>query len=436
MEVRNIKLSGWGRFPIIKSQPRSFEKPEQLEEVLSRPGDLIVHALGRSYGDSALNSRVILTRRFNKIWSFDPENGLVVCESGVTLKDLIETFLPRGWLPEVMPGTKYITVGGAVASDVHGKNHHRVGCFSESVLSLELLLPEGQEVRCSRQENPPLFHATCGGMGLTGIILQVELRLRRVQSAYIQESLVSCRDLEEVMARFEEHHHAAYSVAWIDCLAQNRRQGRGILMLGEPGENGPLNVSAALPRTIPVNLPGWWMNRCTISLFNHFFYQGKSAVAASRMVHLDDFFFPLDKIGHWNRLYGRAGLTQYQLVLPKTAGRAGLKEILKKVSSGPGSLLAVLKLFGPANANYLSFPLEGYTLALDFKIQPRLFPFLEELDRVVLDHGGRLYLAKDVRMPGEVFTKSYRDWPRFAAVRRQYGLQEKFNSLQSKRLGL
>lgn len=432
-----MKLTGWGRFPIIQVSGRSFASQAALGDYLKGAPDCIAHGMGRSYGDSALNEQVIFTRRFNKILSFDPETGTVVCESGVSLAELSDAFLPRGWFLGVVPGTKFISVGGAIASDVHGKNHHQVGCFSEYVLAFDLMLPQGEVVRCSRQENAPLFHATCGGMGLTGVILRAQLRLEPIQSSYIRETLISSPNLEDVINLFEENRSAAYSVAWIDCLAKNDQQGRSIVMLGEPAEAGPLTLPPAKTWTVPLGLPGFCLNQYTVSLFNYCYYRLKSNFIAGRLVSLEEFFFPLDKITHWNKLYGRRGFTQYQLVLPKDAGQAGLQVILARIAAtGLGSFLAVLKLFGAENANYLSFPLEGYTLALDFKIQNRLFPFLNELDRIVLDHGGRLYLTKDVRMSREVFQKGYPRWEQFAKIREQYHLNQKFNSLQSKRLGV
>jgi decaprenylphospho-beta-D-ribofuranose 2-oxidase len=432
-----MKLTGWGRFPIIQAHGRSFDSQETLGDYLKSADGCIAHGMGRSYGDSALNEQVIFTRRFNKILSFDPQTGTVVCESGVSLAELINAFLPRGWFLGVVPGTKFISVGGAIASDVHGKNHHKVGCFSEHVLNLELMLPQGEVVRCSRQENTPLFHATCGGMGLTGVILRAQLSLEPIQSSYVRETLIRARNLEEVFCLFEENLAATYAVAWIDCLAKNEHQGRSILMLGEPAEAGRLLFPTSQTWTFPLDLPGFCLNQYTVSLFNYFYYRLKPDFVGGRLVPQEEFFFPLDKIAHWNKLYGRRGFTQYQLVLPKDASLAGLKVILARIAAaGLGSFLAVLKLFGPENANYLSFPLEGYTLALDFKIQNRLFPFLDELDRIVLDHGGRLYLTKDVRMSREVFQKGYPRWEQFAQIREQYHLNEKFNSLQSKRLGV
>lgn len=430
-------LTGWGRYPRIQARGRSFETLEQAQKYLQGPEEMIVHGLGRSYGDSALNDRVLFTRRFNKILHFDPEGGLLTCESGFTLAELLQVFLPRGWFLPVTPGTKFVTVGGAIASDIHGKNHHQAGCFSEYVDSLDLLLPQGEVVRVSPKENRPLFLATCGGMGLTGVILQATLRLKPVKSALIRETVIRCADLAEVFRRIEANRAATYSVAWIDCLAPKGQLGRSLLMLGEHAETGRLHRAAEKNFSIPLELPSFCLNRYAIKIFNRLYYQKGGDLVAGRLVPLDDFFFPLDRIGHWNRMYGRRGFTQYQLALPKAASFAGLREILRRLAAaGMGSFLGVLKLLGRQNDNYLSFPLEGYTLAVDLKIDGKLFPFLDELDRVVLDHGGRLYLTKDVRMSGETFRRGYPRWEQFAGLREKMGLKRKYNSLQSKRLGV
>lgn len=276
-----MKLTGWGRFPIIQARGRSFDHQEALGDYLKSAEGCIAHGMGRSYGNSALNEQVILTRRFNKILSFDPQIGIVVCESGVSLAELIDAFLPRGWFPGVVPGTKFISLGGAIASDVHGKNHHQMGCFSEFVSAFDLMLPQGEVVRCSRQENAPLFHATCGGMGLTGVILTAALRLQPAQSSYIRETLIPGPNLEEVIRLFEENQAAAHSVAWIDCLAKNEHQGRSIVMLGEPAEAGPLNLPPSKTWTVPVGLPGFCLNQYSVSLFNYFYYQFKSNFVAA-----------------------------------------------------------------------------------------------------------------------------------------------------------
>jgi decaprenylphospho-beta-D-ribofuranose 2-oxidase len=432
-----MKLHGWGRYPVIDADASSFETAARAAELLARPGRWIAHGLGKSYGDSALNAQVLMTRRFNKLLDYDPRQGLVTCESGVSLAELIDVFLPKGWFLNSTPGTKLITVGGAIASDVHGKNHHAQGCFSAAVAALRLMLPDGRVLSCSREENPELFRATCGGMGLTGLILDATLQLQPVHSAYMRETVIRCRNLAEGFEQFENSRQIPYSVAWIDCLAKGDSLGRCILMLGEHADDGRLAARPPRPSAIPVECPDMMLNTHTVSLFNHLYYHSHPSRRQAQLTPMDAFFYPLDRIAHWNRMYGRRGFTQYQVVLPKTASLAGLKVILKKIAdSRIGSFLAVLKLLGPANDNPLSFPMEGYTLTLDFKIQPRLFALLDELDRMMLDHGGRLYLTKDVRMARDTFQKGYPQWRAFRELRRRYDLLAKIGSLQSERLGI
>ena len=430
-------LTGWGRCAGIEARGFFLKSAGLLRDYLKLPQDYIVYGMGRSYGDSALNENILLSRRFNKILHFDEGRGIIVCESGVTLSEIIDIFLPRGWFLPVVPGTKQITVGGAIASDVHGKNHHKVGCFSEFVVAFELMLPSGEIVSCDRQQNQELFYATCGGMGLTGVIIAVTLLLQPIKSAYIRETIIRCQDLDEILGLFDAKQEATYSVGWIDCLARGRQLGRSVLMLGEHANSGPLRRERSKVMSIPINLPGFLLNKYAIACFNKIYYEIQPSFTEGRLVLLDNFFFPLDKINSWNRMYGRRGFTQYQFVLPKGRSYSGLKSILQKIAAtGLGSFLAVIKLFGKENNNYLSFPMEGYTVALDFKIQPQLFPLLDELDRIVVDHGGRLYLAKDVRMPQEIFRKSYPGWEKFSRMREERKMKAKFNSFQSRRLGL
>lgn len=432
-----MKLHGWGRYPVIDAKTPTFESTEDAARLLSEPGHWIAHGLGKSYGDSALNDQVLMTRRFNKLLHFDARTGVVTCESGVTLAALIDVFLPKGWFPLVVPGTKLITIGGAIASDVHGKNHHLAGCFSSSVRSVRLMLPDGTILTCGPEENQDLFRATCGGMGLTGVILEASLQLKPISSININETVLRCNNLTEAFERFEQYGNTPYSVAWIDCLAKGDSLGRSVLMIGDHSDDGQMELPAAKPAVIPIDCPGFFLNKYSVSLFNHLYYHMHPSRMQNRIKPIDAFFFPLDRITDWNRIYGASGFTQYQFVLPKEASRKGLLAILNRVArSGIGSFLAVLKLFGRENENLLSFPMEGYTLTLDFKIQPRLFPLLDELDRMVIDHGGRLYLTKDVRMQPETFRKGYPRADAFAAIRAAYHLSDKLRSLQSLRLGI
>jgi decaprenylphospho-beta-D-ribofuranose 2-oxidase len=433
--LRMQTISGWGRYPVIAAHGRACDGQAKLSAFVRGDGRLIAHGLGRSYGDSALNERVAFTRRLDRFRSFDPETGQLTCESGVGFDHLIAVFLPRGWFPYVTPGTKFVTVGGAVASDVHGKNHHLDGSFSRHVVSLDLMLADGRIVRCSRDENGELFRATCGGMGLTGLILEITFRLRPISSAFIRQKLVKTKNLEHTFERFEDNGAAAYSAAWIDCLAKGRKIGRSVLMVGEHADEGGLEQRPAKRHSVPFDLPGFVLNKHSISAFNALYY--RKARPAETLVPLDSFFYPLDAVLNWNRIYGKKGFIQYQFVLPKETSFQGLTKVLDTIASVPiKPFLAVLKLLGPENDSPLSFPMEGYTLALDFKIEPRLFPLLEQLDRIVIESGGRLYLAKDARMNDGVFRDGYPRWRQFDSVRRSHGLRKKFSSLQSRRLDI
>jgi decaprenylphospho-beta-D-ribofuranose 2-oxidase len=430
-----MKLHGWGRHPVIEAVGETFDLEDRARVLITRPVEWIAHGLGKSYGDSALAEHVLLTRRWNKMLDLDPVAGTITCQSGVTLAELIDLLIPQGWFLHVTPGTKLITVGGAIASDVHGKNHHVAGCFSTSVISLRLMLADGRVVTCSPTLRGDLFRATCGGMGLTGLILDATLKLQPVNSAFIRETMIPCANLEESFAQFEQNQGAPYSMAWIDCLAKGDRRGRSILMAGRHADDGELRLPPSGRLAVPMDCPTFMLNAYSVSLFNQIYYYFHNRRVQDRRVPIDPFFYPLDKIAHWNRMYGVKGFTQYQFVLPKAASFKGLKVILEKIArSGLGSFLAVLKLCGPQNDNLLSFPLEGYSLALDFKIQAALFPLLDQLDQVVLDHGGRIYLTKDVRMSAETLRRSYAHTEAFAALRAKSGLDAKFNSLQSRRL--
>jgi FAD/FMN-containing dehydrogenase len=369
--------------------------------------------------------------------SFDEASGVVDCLAGVSLDELLRVFVPKGWFLPVTPGTKYVSVGGAIASDVHGKNHHVAGCFSSGVLDFDLLLADGSVVRCSREERPELFQATCGGMGLTGVVLRAKVRLQKIKSALIDQVTYKARCLEEALDLFEKTRSVTYSVAWIDCLSRGASLGRSLLMVGEHAQEGPLKPHTKPFLDVPFMPPVSPVHPWTMKAFNTAYYHQALRKEKRNRVHYEPFFYPLDMVLHWNRLYGKGGFTQYQFVLPLAVGARGLRRILERIAaSGKGSFLAVLKVFGEANANPLSFPFGGYTLALDFKIESGLFDLLEELDREVLELGGRLYLTKDVRMSEATFKRSYPRWREFQELREKIGAKGRFASLQSRRLGL
>jgi decaprenylphospho-beta-D-ribofuranose 2-oxidase len=432
-----MDLHGWGRYPRQQAQLALPLSASQCLTAFANGAPLIARGLGRSYGDSALAALVMGTRYLDHFVAFDAELGLLTCEAGVSLDAILRTFVPRNWFLPVIPGTRFVTVGGAIASDVHGKNHHVAGTFAAYVKSLELLLGNGERVTASPYENAELFHATCGGMGLTGIILSVTLQLKPIVASGILQTTIKAPNLETVLEAFAANAASTYSVAWIDCLARGKSLGRSLLVLGEHALDGPLAVQTKPPTPVPFDLPATLLNSASVQAFNSLYYGRVWQKVSHQRIAFESFFFPLDAIGQWNRLYGKPGFVQYQFVLPKAAGVVGLREVLSRIAeSGRGTFLAVLKVFGQANANYLSFPQAGYTLALDFKAEPAVFALLDALDAIVLHHGGRLYLAKDARMSANTFKASYPNWTAFEAVRERWHAHGKFASAQSRRLGL
>lgn len=437
-----MKLAGWGNFPRVACTVRDLRSGD---ETAAAP--MIARGGGRSYGDASLQPNLtLLTRRLDRLLAFDEQTGELECEAGVTLATLLRVFLPRGWLPPVTPGTKFVTVGGMIAADVHGKNHHVAGSFGSHVLSLRLRLADGRVVECGPGDKADLFQATIGGMGLTGVILSARFRLVRAPSAWVRQETLRVPDLMAALEAFDASAHWTYSVAWIDCLTGGRHLGRCLLSRGElaqPQELAPEQRAApfVLPvrraRRVPVDFPGWALNRWSVRAFNELYYNRAPRQSRPEIVDLDSFFYPLDALLDWNRIYGQRGFTQYQCVLPRAAGRAGLPPLLRAIQrSGCGSFLAVLKLFGDKGGGLISFPMEGYTLALDFPLHPPTLSLLHDLDAIVADHGGRLYLAKDARSTPGLLRRGYPGLERFQAIRAQWGAVGAMHSLLAERLHL
>ena len=431
------EISGWGRHPRVAATVHTPRLSTDAATMLLEAGSVIPRGLGRSYGDSGLGEAVLHTDELARFLSFDDETGVLECGAGASLEEILAVFVPRGWFLPVTPGTRYVTVGGAIASDVHGKNHHVQGTFGEHVLTMQVLTGSGTVLTVSRTEHPDLFAATCGGMGLTGVILSATIRLKPIRSSLIDETTIKARDLDSVLAAFEQTSSSTYSVAWIDCLATGRDLGRSLLTVGEHAESGPLTTRQGEPFRVPIDFPSIAMNRFTMGAFNNLYFHKTVRERHARQIPFEPFFYPLDVVRDWNRLYGKAGFVQYQFVLPLSAGVDGLRRVLERITaSGRGSFLAVLKVFGKQNDNLLSFPFEGYTLALDFQAVPPVFALLDQLDRIVRDSGGRLYLTKDARMSETMFKETYPRWQEFEAVRERYDAIGAFSSLQSRRLGL
>jgi decaprenylphospho-beta-D-ribofuranose 2-oxidase len=440
-----VTLSGWGNYPRVAVRRLQARGAAAAVDAIGRSVSLIARGNGRSYGDSALNRTGTLSMLpSNRFLEFDSITGRLTCEAGVVLADLLAVFVPRGWFPPVTPGTKFVTIGGMVASDVHGKNHHCAGTFGAHVDALELALADGAVVRCSATENAALFSATKGGMGLTGVILTVTFRMMRIQTRFMKQTTTRARNLGETMRLSEEMSGATYQVAWLDCLARGNSLGRSLLYCGEhaapdellPDANHLADIRIPKYRTVPFNFPAFALNRFSVAAFNAFRYG--TARDGTMLIDYDPFFYPLDALLEWNRIYGRTGFVQYQCVLPKAASAAGMTVLLERIAaSGKGSFLAVLKLFGKcAPAGLMSFPMEGYTLALDFPADAVTFALFTELDAIVADHGGRLYMAKDARAGPAMLRRGYPNLSTFQATRLKSDPGGKFSSVQSHRLEL
>ena len=429
-------INGWGCYP---KQDARVIKPASLsacKETVHENKSLIARGMGRSYGDSANSNVVLQTTYIDHFIKFDVTSGLFTAESGVTPRDIIKVTVKQGWFLPVTPGTSFVTVGGAIASDVHGKNHHIAGTFCQYVSSITLMLGTGEVVSTSPTVLPDLFHATCGGMGLTGVILNATIQLFPINSAYITQRTIKAGSIEDACEAFQANCTFPYSVAWIDCLKTGPHMGRSVLISGEHSGKGQLNCTLDKPINVPIQTPSALLNSITMRAFNEA-YWAKAANNKIQSISLFSYFYPLDAIGGWNKLYGKTGFVQYQFVLPKIDGVVNMRKVLTQIAlSGSGSFLAVLKQFGSANKNLLSFPIEGYTLALDFKLSPSVIDLLHRLDVIVAGMGGRVYLAKDAVMQESIFKSTYPTWQEFEAVRNKYGAIGKFSSAQSKRLGL
>lgn len=437
-------ISGWGRYPV---QTCELERPERYADLNSDAACVIARGQGRSYGDAALNDgrRVLLTERVNRLLEFDTENGVLRAEAGATLAEILEVIVPKGWFLPVTPGTKFVSLGGCVAADVHGKNHHHDGSFGDHVVAIELILADGSHAACSVSENTELFWATVGGMGLTGIIGEVTLRLIPITSSQMIVRHHAAANLEQLFQHLQNPAvDDRYTVAWIDSLATGANLGRGIAMCGHhaAAEELPAGFGSALAtkpersRTMPFDLPGWALNPLSIGAFNALYYRREANKQQPFLASYDPYFYPLDAIGQWNRLYGKRGFVQYQCVIPDGSAFDGIKTLLQELSGRP-SFLAVLKRFGAQGRGQLSFPMAGYTLALDLPIRDEgLFALLNKLDEIVLRHGGRVYLAKDARLSADSFRAMYPRYGEWLGIKNAVDPENKFSSSLARRLGI
>lgn len=414
------KLSSWNRIPKLLPEKVSALSLPAIPECDVAPRPLLAFGNGRSYSDVCLNNKGTLlhTRHLDRFISYDRTSGLIRCQSGVTLDEILQLVVPDGWFLPSTPGTRFVTVGGALANDVHGKNHHTAGTFGHHVRAFELLRSNGERIPCSERTNSDYYHATIGGLGLTGLISWVEIQLLPIQSPWLLvESFrfTNINEFWELNAKLELEW--PYTVAWLDCLPHGKRKGRGIIFAGK---HAPPQANLSTPKarnlSVPFDSPFSLVNSASLRCFNELYYNQPLRRKGS-VEHYSSYFYPLDSVKHWNRIYGRKGFFQYQCVVPTLHAEAAIDDLLEAISqSRQGSFLAVLKTFGCRQpAGMLSFARQGATLALDFPNRGQAtIDLLTRLDAIVARFGGALYPAKDARMPASLFQSGYPQWKNFS----------------------
>ncbi|WP_282413024.1 FAD-binding oxidoreductase [Pseudomonas sp. PS01299] len=421
-----MSLYSWGRYPDKPQTANACswrsEIPARVEQIITQHGSTLAYGNGRSYGDSCLaaSDQVLSMRSLDRFISIDWKQGILVAEAGVTLGEILAITIPQGWFLPATPGTQFATLGGAIANDVHGKNHHLRGTFGNHVRHFGLNRHGQEQVTCSPTENHELYAATIGGLGLTGVIIWAEIQLMPIRSSQIDSTLVRFDNLGEFFTLSAElDHQHEYSVAWIDCLAKGDKTGRGVFIVGDHARYGALDVQERRKRTIPLTPPISLINNLSLHAFNEAYWRLHPVQRTQKRVSYEPFFYPLDGILHWNRIYGRRGFQQYQCVIPEESAEKAIQALLTSIAaSGQGSFLAVLKRCGDISSpGLLSFPQAGTSLALDFPQTAVLLPLFKRLDAIVNEAGGRLYPAKDAHMSGNDFRKAYPDWEKLEALR-------------------
>ena len=439
-------LAGWGNYPRLECDVRQVEDSDRVAAAID-PRGTIARGLGRSYGDPALvgDGTVLDLTAMDRFLAFDEATGELTCEAGGSLEAIIDAFTPRGFFPAITPGTKYVTVGGCIANDIHGKAHHADGTFAECVRRFDLLLASGEVVTCSREDNADLFWATFGGVGLTGLVLRATMTLRPIETTFFHQEAIVVHDLAELLAALDDNDaRFPYSVAWIDPLATGDALGRGVLTVGDhasrealpaPLQRSPLRLHAGPLLSVPFEMPSFALNPVTLRLLN--LVLGTVQSHGAPIAHYEKFFYPLDAIGDWNRGYGPRGFTQYQFVIPLDDGERRMRAILEKIAtSGQKPFLNVLKKMGPEGGGLLSFPAEGYTFAIDFPIARGLRALCAELDAMVIDAGGRVYLGKDAFLQPASLPAMYPRLDAFREIKARVDPDDVFRSHLSSRVGL
>lgn len=417
-----MEYQSWGKTFEFKQYKALLETNPFKLPIVEKNKFLLPHGLGRSYGDSCLNkdNYLVPMRLHNNFINFDRDKGILKCQAGCSLPEVLDLIVKDNWFLPVTPGTKYVTIGGAIANDIHGKNHHESGSFGNHLLSFDLLRSDNSITHCTKTENTDLFRATIGGLGLTGIILNAEIELSPISGPYINQEIIKYDSLSEFFHLTEESnskfHH---TVAWLDCFAKNEKLGRGLFIRGnhssEVIDRDKIKVYKPIT-SIPVEFPGFVLNPITMKIFNFLYYNKQISKYKKSKVYYDNFFYPLDSVNNWNKIYGKRGMFQYQCVISYKDKQDAVKEILKQISnSKAGSFLGVIKTFGnKPSLGLLSFPKPGVTIALDFPNKgEKTLKLFNNLDAIVKEANGRLYPAKDSRMSNEMFKFSFPNYEEF-----------------------
>lgn len=436
-------ISGWANYP---SHNCYLIRPEKYCDLACHSSSCIPRGQGKSYGDASLNkdATVILTEKLNRFIAFDKEQGILTAEAGITLAEILNLIVPAGWFLPVTPGTQYVSIGGCVAADVHGKNHHYSGSLGNYIIEFELITADQKKIICSPSQHAEIFWATIGGMGLTGIIGTVTLKLQPINNPFIYTQHYASDNLEQTFSKLEnKNYDDNYSVAWIDCLKTGKQFGRSIIMSAHHATKEEIDrtylyrkMATKKQYQLPFNFPSGVLNRITIRTFNELYYSKNTKNTSPYLSHYQHYFYPLDKIKYWNRFYGKKGFIQYQCVIPNTHAYSGIKQLLEVLTQHHcNSFLGVLKRLGKGNPAPLSFAIPGYTLALDMPIYNNdILSLTSKLDEIVLANHGRIYLAKDALLTPEKFRSMYPNYPSWLKIKKSIDPENCFSSSLSRRL--
>ena len=431
-------INGWGRYGIYKTK---LYKPKTISTIKKKLNNssidtFICRGLGRSYGDSSINNKIINLSNFKKKFKISKKKKEIECTSNFSIKEILPILLKENFFLNVTPGTQYVTIGGAIASDIHGKNHHKDGSFCDYVNEIKILLANGKIIKCTKTKNQKLFFSTCGGMGLTGIILSAKIQLLKVPSNFIKETIIKSTSLLETLSYFKKYNHKKYLACWIDTNAKNKNLGRGIVYIGEHAKHKNKNYVKHSSLKIPFDFPSLFLNNFFLKLLSKIYFL-KNLKFKERIIDLKKYFYPLDNIENWNKIYGKMGFVQIQILLSNQNPVANLRKIILFFQQkNQISFFSTLKKMGKKNKNLLSFPENGYTITFDIKNNSNLKTFYNELEKILIKMNAKIYLTKDALMTKEYFQKTYLNINKFIRYKKIYDPKCKFTSYQSKRLGI